>query len=85
MGKNEKPNSAPTPQNSGPAGSTGPVMCTAHPCKNKVSRFGFCSDHHEQYKFGLIRGDGKPAADFTKKSEQYELYCKQQKSNRKAA
>ena len=48
-----------------------PAHCAAKSCKTKESRFGFCAEHYEQFKFGLIKKTGERAADFDKKYDQY--------------
>ena len=74
---NEKPApKAQAPQVGGPAQ---PIFCGVQACKEKPHRFGFCRSHHEQYEFGLIKGDGKPAADFEKKVVHFEDYLEKKK------
>lgn len=60
-----------------------PDVCTAESCKKTSARFGFCNDHFEEFKFGLVKKDGKKAADYEKKLEQFLLFKK--KSAQKVA
>lgn len=47
------------------------AKCLERSCKKKEDRFGFCSEHYEFFKFGLIKKDGAPAADFDKKYQHW--------------
>lgn len=49
-----------------------PLHCKVKACKHSPGKFGFCGEHFDQFKFGLITKLGEPSADFDKKSEQYE-------------
>ena len=51
-----------------------PVLCNYKGCKTKPYKFSFCGEHYDQFKFGLIKKTGDPAADYRKKLEQYEAY-----------
>lgn len=51
-----------------------PESCVAEGCKAKASRFSFCAEHLDQFKFGLIRKNGKPADDYEKKLSHYQDY-----------
>ena len=64
-----------------------PDGCNASGCKAKASRFSFCSEHYEQFKFGLITKKGEPALDYEKKFEQYQrmLAAQKGKTAQKAA
>lgn len=48
--------------------------CIAHGCKDKEARFSFCTEHFDQYKFGLINKKGEPVSDYEKKLEHYQAY-----------
>jgi|GEM_PF-6789999 len=48
------------------------VQCKKHGCKHSPSKFGFCADHFDQFKFGLINKGGEPCMDYDKKLDQYE-------------
>jgi hypothetical protein len=56
-----------------------PDGCNAVGCKSKSARFSFCSEHYEQFKFGLITKKGEPALDYEKKFEQYQRMLVAQK------
>lgn len=58
--------------------------CIGAECKSNAKRFSFCSEHFEQYKFGLINKKGQPVPDFEKKFGQYTAY-KQGLAARKVA
>jgi hypothetical protein len=51
-------------------GSTA-VHCKVKGCKQAPSKFEFCAEHFDQFKFGLINKRGEPCMDFEKKEEQY--------------
>jgi len=57
--------------------------CVAKGCKTKPSRFSFCEEHYDQYKFGLIRKTGELVPDHEKKLEHY-LSFKQKRGQRVA-
>ena len=48
------------------------IHCKVKACKHNPSKFGFCSEHFDQFKFGLINKGGEPCMDFDKKLDQYE-------------
>jgi hypothetical protein len=58
--------------------------CIGEGCKTKVSLFGFCAEHYDQFKFGLINKKGKPVPDYEKKFDHYQAY-KQSLGVRKVA
>ena len=45
--------------------------CKFVECKSKPSRAGFCNEHFDWFKAGLITKDGLRAADFEKKFHAY--------------
>ena len=53
-----------------------PVHCKVKACKHNPGKFGFCGEHFDQFKFGLITKGGEPCLDFDKKLEQYEDWKK---------
>ena len=53
--------------------------CKCEGCKNTQSRFTFCDNHYEWFKFGLITKEGKKVGDFEKKWSHYEAYIERQK------
>ena len=48
------------------------VHCKVKGCKHPPSKFEFCSEHFDQFKFGLINKMGEPCQDYEKKEEQYD-------------
>lgn len=61
-----------------------PDGCGAFECKAKSKRMGFCPEHFEQFKFGLIKKSGEPVPDYEKKFEHYQR-MKQKLGSPKAA
>ena len=53
--------------------------CIGKACKTKPARFGFCEEHFEQYKFGLVNKVGEHVPDYDKKLEHYQAYKKKHK------
>ncbi|GIL18859.1 MAG: hypothetical protein BroJett040_26100 [Oligoflexia bacterium] len=43
------------------------AKCVGEDCKKKPERAGFCSEHYEWFKEGLLTIDGYKAKDFDKK------------------
>ncbi len=54
--------------------AVGKTLCGAEGCKHGDARFGFCSEHYEQFKFGLITKAGKVVSDYEKKFEHYQAF-----------
>lgn len=48
-----------------------PGVCTARGCKHKSTRFAFCDEHYEHFKFGLIKKTGEMVPDYEKKIEHF--------------
>ena len=46
--------------------------CAAEGCKNKDTLAGFCNEHFEWFKEGLITKNGKHPKDFEKKYYDYQ-------------
>lgn len=57
--------------------------CTAVGCKKPDAQFGFCSEHFDHFKFGLITRQGKKVPDFDKKFDHF--MAMQQRMNVKKA
>lgn len=55
------------------------IGCGAQGCKAKDDRFGFCSEHFRQFKFGLINKSGEPAFDYERKFDHYQKWKQAQK------
>lgn len=49
----------------------GPTKCMAEDCKHKPSKAGFCAEHFDWFKAGLITKSGMKAMDFDKKHYHY--------------
>jgi len=47
------------------------VKCQADGCKSKPTRAGFCEEHFDWFKAGLITKEGHRAMDFDKKYQHY--------------
>ncbi len=58
------------PNNVVPLGS---AKCCAEDCKSKPTRAGFCAEHFDWFKAGLITKEGAKASDFDKKHYHYSL------------
>jgi hypothetical protein len=61
----------------GPAAA---IHCKVKGCKHAPSKFEFCAEHFDQFKFGLINKAGEHAQDFEKKEEQYAHWKKAKKT-----
>ncbi len=48
-----------------------PGGCHAWSCKTQATRFNFCDEHYDHFKFGLIKKTGEPVSDYEKKIEHY--------------
>ena len=60
--------------------------CCGWGCKALATRFNFCTEHFDHFKFGLLKKTGEPVPDYEKKFEHYQAYkAKLQKSVQKAA
>ena len=46
--------------------------CKAEGCSKKADRLGFCPEHYDWFKFGLITTEGKRPTDFDKKMQAYQ-------------
>lgn len=47
------------------------ARCASEGCKAKPTRAGFCEEHFEWFKAGLITKDGHKALDFDKKYQHF--------------
>jgi len=48
--------------------------CKVKGCRGDVTKFAFCQEHFDQFKFGLITKNGAPAADYEKKVDHWQKY-----------
>jgi hypothetical protein len=49
-----------------------PGGCHAWGCKSQSTRFNFCEEHFDHFKFGLIKKTGERVSDYDKKIEHYQ-------------
>ena len=83
MGKGKKDKKG--SESGGPQAPSGPVHCVAKECKGKNAwKFGFCHEHYDQFKFGLITKGGNPVPDYERKYEHYVAH-KERQSAKQAA
>lgn len=68
--KNEKKSNNQIPNNVVPLAAD---KCLAEGCKSKPSKAGFCAEHFDWFKAGLITKSGQRALDFDKKYYQYTM------------
>lgn len=64
----------PAAEASAPKGKAGaPVVggCNAVGCRKESAQFGFCAEHYDHFKFGLIKKNGQPVPDYEKKFGHY--------------
>lgn len=52
-------------------GVGGTVMCKFKGCKHSPSKYSFCKEHFDQFKFGLINKNGEYVPDYEKKVDQF--------------
>lgn len=45
--------------------------CKASGCRKSDAQFGFCAEHFDHFKFGLINRKGKKVPDYDKKFDHY--------------
>jgi len=80
-----------THSNAGSSHKEGKVLsfavgaCHSGGCKHPANRMEFCSEHYEQFKFGLIKRTGEPVPDYEKKLEHYTAFKARNVVARKAA
>lgn len=48
--------------------------CKAPDCKSKSAQMGFCKEHFDWFKFGLLTKEGKKPIDFDKKMIAYQKH-----------
>ena len=66
--QSKKPDAAPSGKK---APAQMPGGCLSWGCKTEATRFGFCGEHYDHFKFGLIKKTGEPVPDYEKKIEHY--------------
>jgi hypothetical protein len=62
-----------------------PGGCHAWGCKASSTRFNFCDEHFDHFKFGLIKKTGERVSDYEKKIEHYQAHQRGAGQMRKAA
>ncbi|MCM2276907.1 MAG: hypothetical protein NDJ89_02380 [Oligoflexia bacterium] len=65
------PKKAEAPVTKGKGHTPAPGGCFSWSCKKEATRFNFCDDHYEHFKFGLIKKTGEPVPDYEKKFEHF--------------
>ena len=73
MADNKKPAANPKPvSGGGGATATGDAnSCKYSKCRGTISKYGFCADHFDQFKFGLLTKHGQHVSDYEKKIDHY--------------
>jgi hypothetical protein len=72
-------------QGKAPKGAESSITgCLSKGCKTTVARFGFCDEHYEQFKFGLIKKTGEPVSDYERKVDHYRIYRDRMIAKKKA-
>ncbi len=62
-----------------------PGGCFSWSCKVQATKFNFCEEHYDHFKFGLIKKTGEPVADYEKKIEHYNAHQTKSKGKRGAS
>lgn len=76
----KKPSQPAQPKTPSNVVSLAQERCTAEGCKHRSSRAGFCAEHYDWFKEGLITSEGYHAKDFDKK---HALYMSRKSSSAK--
>ncbi len=64
------------------SGQAEALKCQVKECKTGPSRFGFCKEHFDHYKFGLVNKEGRKVSDYERK---FEHFTEMKKRSAKAA
>jgi hypothetical protein len=71
----KKTDSAPAGGGKAAKGASGVAgACLSWGCKHDATRFNFCSEHYDHFKFGLIKKTGEPVSDYDKKFGHYQAH-----------
>ena len=62
-----------------------PGSCFSWGCKTRATRFNFCEEHYDHFKFGLVKKTGEPVPDYEKKFEHYTAHRKKSAGSMKKA
>lgn len=69
-------------------GAKGPTAvpggCTSWGCKREGTRFNFCEEHYDHFKFGLIKKTGEQVSDYERKWEHYQAFVAKRGSHKVA-
>lgn len=68
-GGNPNPNTGAGPQAVKGGGDSN--ICRFNKCRGAVTKYGFCNEHFDQFKFGLLNKHGEPVPDFEKKFDHF--------------
>ena len=71
-GTEHKKTESPVAKSKGPTAVAGGCHCWG--CKKEASRFNFCDEHFDHFKFGLIKKTGEPVSDYDKKYGHYQSF-----------
>lgn len=84
----QAPAQAHAPKSEGGKAAKGPASvpggCTSWGCKKDGTRFNFCEEHYDHFKFGLIKKTGEPVSDYEKKFEHYQAYVAKRRAQKVA-
>ncbi|MBI2711385.1 MAG: hypothetical protein HYX41_00790 [Bdellovibrio sp.] len=58
--------------------------CCGWGCKALATRFNFCSEHFDHFKFGLLKKTGEPVPDYEKKFEHFMAFQARQRVQKAA-
>ena len=61
-----------------------PGGCACWGCKGQATRFNFCGEHYDHFKFGLIKKTGEPVPDYEKKFGHYQAMKSKQGAHKVA-
>lgn len=81
-GEKENKKTDSTPKAKGPTAVAGGCHCWG--CKKEGTRFNFCDEHYEHFKFGLIKKTGEQVSDYDKKFGHYQAFKARQGSQKAA-
>lgn len=76
-GEGKKTESTPHSKNKGHEPIAG--HCCGWGCKALATRFNFCTEHFDHFKFGLLKKTGEPVSDYEKKFEHFAAFQAKQR------
>jgi hypothetical protein len=85
----KKPEVSHAPKESAPSKSAKghtalPGGCLCWGCKAQGTRFNFCEEHYDHFKFGLIKKTGEPVPDYERKFEHFQAHKAKKSAHRVA-